>query len=303
MNEFELIKHFFADTRHISRTDVLTGIGDDAARVHSQHAVITTNLLLQEQIDFQPNDAAASIGHMLMARTLTLLIAQGAQPAWAMLSLSMPKADSSWLEAFSEALLQIARLADVQLIGGDTTRSPNIRLLLSCHGLLPREQSVQAHQPKPGDLIYVVGSLGDNSLAILALQEEIHLPTAVKRAVLDSLYYPAPPLGLDKILATLPVLAFPLTTGLYASLDEVVNEACCGASLYVDQLPCDGQVESRLQQLGGRAMLSESPQPCTLAMIVPSDQQALFEQSVTDCGYCATWVGVTESLPEVRLVD
>jgi len=303
MSEFEIIKQFFSGACRTNRADVLTGIGDDAARVLSQQPVVTVNITLQEQLDFQSDHAAASVGHLLLAPALTQLIAKGAQPCWALLSLSMPKADSDWLEAFSKGLLHVASLADVQLVGGDTTRSPNIRLSLNCHGLYPHEQAAQAHQPKPGDLIYVVGSLGENSLAILALQEEVHLPAAVKRSVLHSLYYPALPLGLDKILATLPVLAFPLTTGLCASLSEVVKVARCGASLHVDQLPCLEQIESRLEQLGGRAMLSESPQPCTLAMIVPADQQTLFEQSVIDSGYAASWVGMIDSQTGVRLVD
>ncbi len=303
ISEFEIIKQFFSGNGYARRTDVLTGIGDDAARVIAQQAVNTVNITLQEQQDFQSDQAAASIGHLLLAPALTQLIASGTQPSWALLSLSMPQADHSWLQDFSTGLLNVARQADVQLVGGDTTRGPYIRLSLNCHGLLPDQQTGPEYQPKPDDLIYVVGNLGACSLAILALQEEIHLPATIKDAVLRELHYPAPPLGLNKVHACLPVCAFPVTTGLYSTLATVVDNAHCGASLHIDQLPCSEQVESRLVQLGGRAMLSESPQPCTLAMIIAADQQVLFEQSVMDCGYTATWVGIVESLSGVRLVD
>jgi len=303
MNEFEIIKQFFLDTCHTSRADVLTGIGDDAARVLDQHTVITVNITLQEQHDFQSDHAAASVGHLLLAPALAQLIARGAEPSWALLSLGMPQANSCWLQAFSTGLLDVARLADVQLVGGDTTRSPNIRLSLNCHGLLLNDQAEPAYQPKPDDLIYVVGNLGESNLAILALQEEIHLPADVRDTVIRELHYPAPPFGLNKIFGSTSVFSFPITKGLYTALATVVKEAGCGASLYVDQLPCSEQVESRLVQSGGKSMLAESPQPCTLAMIIPADTQALFEQSVMDCGYTATWVGVVESLADVRLVE
>ena len=302
MSEFEIIKQFFSDACHTNRADVLTGIGDDAARVLSQQPVVTVNITLQELQDFQPESPAASVGHLLLAPALAQLIARGAQPSWALLSLSMPQADSGWLQEFSKGLLQVAELADVQLVGGDTTRSPNIRLSLNCHGLL-HDQPAQAYKPEPGDLIYVVGNLGESSLAIIALQKGIHLPLAVKNTALACLQYPVPPLGLHKIHASLPVRAFPLTTGLYTTLAGIVDKAGCGASLYVTQLPCSEQVESRLQQLGGRAMLSESPQPCTLAIIIPAEQQALFEQSIMDSGYSASWVGSVEAQSGVRLVD
>lgn len=303
MNEFEIIKQFFSDACHANRADVLTGIGDDAARVLSQLPVMTVNITLQEQLDFQPDHAAASVGHLLLAPALAQLIAKGAQPSWALLSLGLPQADSSWLQEFSKGLLQVARQAGVQLVGGDTTRSPNIRLSLNCHGLLQHDQTAQAYQPEPGDLVYVVDNLGESSLAILALQKEIHLPVAVMNAAMVSLQYPVPPLGLHKVHARLPVIAFPLTTGLYTTLAGIVDQARCGACLYAAQLPCPEQVESRLEQIGGRAMLLESRQPCTLAMIVPADQQALFEQSVMDSGYSTSWVGIIESQPGVRLVD
>jgi len=303
MNEFEVIKQFFAHRNHVDRADVLTSIGDDAARVHSQQPVVTVNITLQERQDFQPDQDAASVGHLLMATALAQLIARGAQPAWALLALSMPQVDSRWLQEFSKGLLQVAKLADVQLIGGDTTRSQIIRLSLNCHGIQQHEQTAQAYRPKTGDLIYVTGNLGENSLAILALQEEIHLPVAVKNTALASLLYPQPPLGLHKVHETLPVCAFPLTTGLRTTLAEIVDQAQCGASLYAAQVPCSEQVELRLELLGGREMLLESPQPCTLAMIVPADQQAVFEQTATDCGVTASWVGIIEAQTGVRLVD
>jgi len=303
MNEFKVIKQFFSDACGTSRTDVLTGIGDDAARVTCQQSVVTVNSTLQQQQDFQADHAAASVGHLLLAPALAQLIAKGAQPAWALLSLSLAQADTRWLQAFSNGLLDLAEQADVQLVGGDTTRGQSIRLSLNCHGIFQHPPAAQACHPETGDLIYVVGNLGENSLAILALQEEIHLPAAVKNAVLHNLHYPVAPLGLHKVHASLPVFAFPLTTGLQPALTEIVDQADCGASLYVAQFPCSEQVESRLELLGGSAMLAQSPQPCTLAMIVAADHQARFEQSVNDCGYTSSWVGIIESQPGVRLVD
>ncbi len=303
MNEFEIIKQYFSDPMHTRRNDVLTGIGDDAARVSCEHTIVTRNLTLQAEKDFQPDDAADSIGHSLLARTLAQLIARGAEPAWALLSLSMPQADAPWLKAFSLGLMQLTTQAGVQLVGGDTTRSPAIRLSLNCHGILQQGIAKQPYRPVSGDLIYVIGNLGEAGLAILDLRGEIHLPIKEKQAALARLHYPDPPLGLEQLHQLVPVHAFTLADGLSASLGKAVEHFRIGASLYPAQLPCPEQLVPYLDMAGDYTLLLESPQPCTLAMIIAAEQQALFEQSVQDLGYRANWVGSIESQPGVRVID
>ena len=52
------------------------------------------------------------------------LAAMGAEPAWALLSLSMPRSDERWLADFADGLYALAERHGVALVGGDTVAGP-----------------------------------------------------------------------------------------------------------------------------------------------------------------------------------
>ena len=90
-NEFEIIARYF--TRRTTRTDVLLGIGDDAAVVqcpaNRQLAVAMDTIV--EGVHFLVGTDAADIGYRALAVNLSDMAAMGAEPAWMTLSLSLPE--------------------------------------------------------------------------------------------------------------------------------------------------------------------------------------------------------------------
>src|SRR5688572_18475791 len=125
MSEFELIGKYFT---HLGaqRGDVRIGVGDDGAVVMppaSRELVIVTDTLV-EGVHFPVDSAAASIGHRAFAVNLSDLAAMGAEPAWGLLALTMPRSDATWLELFARAAGDLCRKHGVALVGGDTTRGP-----------------------------------------------------------------------------------------------------------------------------------------------------------------------------------
>ena len=61
----------------------------------------------------------------------------GAEPAWALLGLTLPSADEHWLAGFSAGLDTLARRHGVALVGGDTTRGP-LTVSVTLAGAVPR---------------------------------------------------------------------------------------------------------------------------------------------------------------------
>jgi thiamine-monophosphate kinase len=131
MSEFEIIRRYF-QPRRLARTDVVLGIGDDAAilSVDSDREVISIPETLVANRDFDADTDPGDVARLLFSRALSRLAATGAQPAWATLALSVPHPDTGWLEPFSEALLGSAQSAGVALVGGDTTRGPGSLTLI-----------------------------------------------------------------------------------------------------------------------------------------------------------------------------
>ena len=112
---------------------------------------------------------AASIGHRALAVNLSDLAAMGAEPAWFLLSLTMPKVDEAWLEALSQGMHALARRAP-HCAG---RRRHDARSTLAVRAGAGSCARLETHctraGARPGDLLFVSGHVGD-AAAGLALE-------------------------------------------------------------------------------------------------------------------------------------
>src|SRR5688572_27196209 len=125
LSEFALIDRFFRDCG-ARRGDVPLGIGDDAALLAcpAGKQLVATIDTLVEGVHFPKGSSPRSIGHRALAVNLSDLAAMGAEPAWALLAITLPKPDESWLAEFSSGFCALARTHNVALVGGNTTSGP-----------------------------------------------------------------------------------------------------------------------------------------------------------------------------------
>src|SRR5574337_657131 len=173
MNEFELIQQFFAD-KSPRRDDVVLGVGDDVAilRVPDGMRVVATVDTLVEGVHFPAGLAAEDIGHRALAVNLSDLAAMGAEPAWALLALTLPEANEKWLTQFAHGLFALAERYRVALVGGNIARGP-LNVTIAAHGLVPKDTALTRHGAKPGDHIYVTGELGAAAAGLRLIQNRI----------------------------------------------------------------------------------------------------------------------------------
>lgn len=149
---------------------VLLGIGDDAAWLDpaGQSLVTSMDTLVAGRHFFADVDPA-DLGWKALAVNLSDLAAMGAQPRWCLLSLALPlraEGYSPWLEAFAEGWRTLAESAGVALVGGDTVATDG-PLTLSVTVLGVAEQGIMRRDAaRPGDLIWVTGTLGDAAAAL-----------------------------------------------------------------------------------------------------------------------------------------
>ncbi len=127
---------------------------------------------------FRDGTDARSIGHRALAVNLSDLAAMGATPAWATLALTLPRAESGWLERFAAGLFDLADAHGVALVGGDTTRGP-LTVSVQLLGHVPHGTALRRGGARAGDLLAVSGTLGD---AGAGLQFSSAAPPAAPRA-------------------------------------------------------------------------------------------------------------------------
>ncbi|TGD03972.1 thiamine-phosphate kinase [Salmonella enterica] len=236
--EFSLIARYF-DRVKSSRLDVETGIGDDCALLNipeKQTLAISTDTLVAG-IHFLPDIDPADLAYKALAVNLSDLAAMGADPAWLTLALTLPDVDEAWLAAFSDSLFEQLDYYDMQLIGGDTTRGP-LSMTLGIHGLVPAGRALKRSGAKPGDWIYVTGTLGDSAAGLAILRGHFRVGSwgdadyLVKRHL-----RPTPRILQGQALRDLASSAIDLSDGLISDLGHILQASNCGARIDLEALP------------------------------------------------------------------
>lgn len=145
---------------------LLVDVGDDAAVYEPARnlvEVITTDAVVDGvhvNRAFVPPDA---IGHRALAVNLSDLAAMGAAPRLATLSLALPPdlavAD---LDELVGGLLSLAERARIRLVGGNITRIDGPLVVdVTAIGTVHRRQLLTRSGARPGDYVFVSGTLGD----------------------------------------------------------------------------------------------------------------------------------------------
>jgi len=236
--EFDLIARIAARSR--SRSDVLLGIGDDAALLASPplgEALCVCVDTLNAGVHFPLETAPFDIGWKALAVNLSDLAAMGATPRWATLALSLPSSDPAFVDALIDGLLSLAEHYEVALVGGDTTRGP-LSLSVQAIGSVAPGRALRRDGARVGDAIYLSGSTGDAAAGLGILQGRIECADAdIAQSLRERLDRPLPRVELGCVLAGTAHACIDISDGLLADLGHVLKASAVGAVLDLDVLP------------------------------------------------------------------
>jgi thiamine-monophosphate kinase len=144
---------------------LVVGIGDDAAVVapaRNRLEVLTVDAIVEGVHFDRTFTPPAAVGHRALAVNLSDLAAMGAEPRLALLSFALP-ADYACadFDGLVTALAALAGQHGVHVAGGNLTRSPGPLMIdVMLAGAVKPRQALTRGGARPGDEIYVSGSLG-----------------------------------------------------------------------------------------------------------------------------------------------
>ncbi len=248
--EFELIRNYFVrGTQDIA--DIVQGIGDDAAVVRvpdSGQMAVTTDTLV-EGVHFPSKANPSDIGYKCLAVSASDLAAMGAKPAFATLNLAIPENDADWLEGFSSGFFELADALEVALIGGDTVKGP-LSVTVTLFGAVEPDQWVSRSGAKPGDGIYVTGTLGDAAIGLSVEQGSLRVTATQARYFKSRLARPQPRVAAGLGLRTIATAAIDVSDGLAADLTHLLHASGVGAQVNLSDVPISQYYQSLISNLG-----------------------------------------------------
>jgi len=302
LGEFELISRYF--TRRSDRSDVIRGVGDDGAVLHvppGMQLVVTTDTLVNG-VHFPEETSPYDIGWKCLAVNLSDLAAMGAEPTWITLALTLPEANKSWIQGFSQGLFDLADQHHVALVGGDTTRGP-LSISVQAMGFVPSEKALLRSGVRSGDQIYVTGTLGDAAIGLDILQKRWSSAIPTERAFLiGRLNRPTPRVQVGLALRSFAHAAIDLSDGLGADLGHLLKASSqnLGAKIYLESLPRSVALKS--DSIPWERIISGGDDYELCFTVSPDQVEQLKKiQSTLDCAL--TWIGQVCDSPGITWID
>ena len=309
MGEFDLIDRYFKRPAHRMADGVALGVGDDCALLApapGMQLAVSSDMLVEGR-HFLSTVEPARLGHKALAVNLSDLAACGAKPLAFTLALSLPAIDEAWLAGFSRGLFALADAHGCALVGGDTTRGP-LNICITVFGEVPAGAALLRSGAKPGDEIWVSGSLGDARLALEVFRGTVALPSDVFGSARARMEQPTPRVALGQALCGIATAAVDVSDGLLGDLRHILRASGLGAQ--VDADAAVGTI-AVLQQARDAGMPDDLLRTCALAggddyelvFTAPADAHDAVLQASVDAQTPVTRIGRTASAPGLRIVD
>ena len=288
--EFSLIDRIRERTAQ-GRDDVRLGIGDDAALVSvpaGQELAVAIDTMV-EGVHFPRDTRAADIGWKSLAVNLSDLAAMGATPAWALLAMTLPKADPDFIDDFATGFAQLAQSYRLALVGGDTTRGV-LTISVAVHGFVPPGKALLRDGAKPGDAIFVTGTLGDAAGGLQLLKKHGD-NDARSHFLIERLNRPTPRVAAGLALRGHATACVDVSDGLLADLGHICTASGVGAEIDASLLPRSSALLDLFDEATSRDFALSGGDDYELCFTVPTRHIAAVQADLARLGCGATKIG------------
>ncbi|MCH7644965.1 MAG: thiamine-phosphate kinase [Myxococcales bacterium] len=235
-----------AASRIRSPRGLVVGIGDDGAVLRppaGEDWVVTTDALV-EGVHFRwSTQSARCVGRRALVANLSDLAAMGARPLGFVFALAAPPdLEIRTLDGLLAGLLEEADTHGCPLIGGNLSRARQTSVTITAQGSVQRGCALLRSAARPGDRIFVTGTLGGVALEVAR--------AAAGRGRVRGV--PIPRLRAGRALARMPGVGacIDISDGLLADLDQVLDRSGCSAELDLASVPRPPRFEAACRRLG-----------------------------------------------------
>ena len=247
MKERALIAQLLAP---LATSTAARGLLDDAAVLAPPlgRELVLSHDIVASGVHYLPGDPPSDVAWKLLAVNLSDLAAMGARPLGVLLGLGLSAAeDDAWVSAFVAGLARGMARWGVALYGGDTVSGLAQAVLgLTAIGQVEPGRALSRSGARPGDILYVSGTIGDAGLGLgIASGRIAQGEAAPDKFLLNRFRRPEPRLALGQALAGLATAAMDISDGLLIDAERLAAATGVAVTVKLAQLPLSPAAAAR----------------------------------------------------------
>jgi thiamine-monophosphate kinase len=221
---------------------VIKGIGDDCAVLGSfeGNAMLVTTDILVEDVHFtRAGIPPFKLGRKSLAVNISDIAAMGGLPREALLSAAIPKTVSlDYLQSWYDGVRSMAREFDINIIGGDTSSSPEKLVInVALIGEAAEDEILYRSGAKLGDAIFLTGPVGSSAAGLDALQN--NREGEKWQSLIECHNNPYPHVAAGRVISGLKLAhsLIDVSDGIASDLRHICIESGVGALVYREAIP------------------------------------------------------------------
>ena len=305
LGEFGRIRRFFAPLAGPGGL----GLRDDAALIDCApgHRLVVTVDAMVEGVHYLSDDPPDLVARKLLRVNLSDLAAMGATPRHYLLTTALPAArEDGWVACFAEGLAEDQQRFRVDLLGGDSVAPAGPAVLsLTAIGEVGAGDEIRRSGARPGDRIWVSGTIGDAFLGLGVLRGAYPELRPGERAALASRFQlPEPRTALGPRLAGIAHAMCDVSDGLLADLGHICEASRTGANVALAKLPLSPAAQRLVTAVPDLAVrLATAGDDYELLFVAPPEASEAVAKLGAELALPITAIGTIERGERVRLLD
>ncbi|MCC6718539.1 MAG: thiamine-phosphate kinase [Acetobacteraceae bacterium] len=268
-------------------------LGDDAAvftPAPGRDLVVAADAMVAG-VHFLPDDPPDLIARKLLRTNLSDLAAMGAAPLGYLLTVSVRRdTPEAWFAGFAAGLAADQAEYGLALLGGDTTSTPGpASLSLTILGSAVSGTALRRTGARPGDEVWVSGTIGDGALGLLAATGQLDDATGF---LAGRYRLPQPRVALGLRLAGIATAAMDVSDGLVQDLGHLCRGGGVSAVIEAALVPLSPAAAAAVAAAPGlleRCLCGGDDYELLLA--VPAARAAALRAAAAACGVAVTRIG------------
>jgi thiamine-monophosphate kinase len=300
-SEDDLIARFFAP---LATAPGALGLKDDAATLAvpaGRELVVTTDAIVAG-VHFFAEDPPGLVARKALRVNISDLVAKGATPSTYLLTLALTEAWSlDWMAAFTSGLAADQREYGIALLGGDTVRTGGPTWIsVTAFGFAPQGRVPRRTNARPGERLYVTGTIGDAALGLMlraepALAGRWGLTPEERKHLLDRYLLPRPNLASVPLVSAYATAAMDVSDGLGIDAARLCSASGLSGTIEAARVPLSDAARRALEA-DPRLLeaIMSGGDDYEVLLTVRDDEAAAFEAAAAAAGVAVAAIGSVE---------